>query len=167
MIQHRNIWVYYFPTPRQLTVHCPGNEASPPRTQVLVDAGPLINASACHVQRGFAYISHTTRNNADRTWHSTHLHARQSSNNLATQVPTATRDDHPDTAKTGQPNFSSRYVTTHNRHWFVNTHASKLTRFTNGSALAHNCYYLVFHYVIRRRIFAVTITLWKSAVCRH
>jgi len=49
MVQHQNIWIYYFPTPRQLTVHCPGNEASPPRTQVLVDAGLLINASACHV----------------------------------------------------------------------------------------------------------------------
>jgi len=49
MIQHRNVWIYYFPTPRQLTVRCPGNEASPPGTQVLVDAGLLINASACHV----------------------------------------------------------------------------------------------------------------------
>ena len=49
MIQHRNIWIYYFPTPRQLTVRCPGNDASPPRTQVLVNAGLLINASACHV----------------------------------------------------------------------------------------------------------------------
>jgi len=49
MIQHRNIWIYYFPSPRQLTVRCPGNEASPPRTQVLMKDGLLINASACHV----------------------------------------------------------------------------------------------------------------------
>jgi len=46
MIQHRNIWIYHFPTPRQLTVRCPENEASPPHTQALVNAGLLINASA-------------------------------------------------------------------------------------------------------------------------
>jgi len=46
---HRNIWIYHFPTPRQLTLRCPGNEASPARTQVLVNAGMLFNASACHV----------------------------------------------------------------------------------------------------------------------
>jgi len=49
MIQHQNIWIYHFPTPRQLTVRCLGNEASPPYTQVLVNTGLLINASACHV----------------------------------------------------------------------------------------------------------------------
>jgi hypothetical protein len=49
MIQHWNVWIYHFPTPRQLSVRCPGNEASPPRTQVLVNAGLLFNASACHV----------------------------------------------------------------------------------------------------------------------
>jgi hypothetical protein len=49
MIQHRNVWIYHFPTPRQLSLRCPGNEASPPRTQVLLNAGLLFNASACHV----------------------------------------------------------------------------------------------------------------------
>ena len=67
MVQHQNIWIYYFPTPRQLTVRCPGNEASPPRTQVLVDAGLLINASACHVSTEDLRIYHATMNNADRT----------------------------------------------------------------------------------------------------
>jgi len=61
MIQHRNVWVYYFPTPRQQTVRCPGNEASPPRTQVLVDAGLLINASACHVSTEDLLIYPTLR----------------------------------------------------------------------------------------------------------
>ena len=49
MIRHRNVWIYHFPTPRQLTLRCPANKASPPRTQVLVKAGLLFNASACHV----------------------------------------------------------------------------------------------------------------------
>jgi hypothetical protein len=61
MIQHRNMWIYHFPTPRQLTVRCPGNEASPPRTQVLVNAGLLINASACHVSTDDLRIYPTLR----------------------------------------------------------------------------------------------------------
>jgi len=61
MIQHRNIWIYHFPTPRQLTVRCPGNEASPPRTQVLVNVGLLINASACHVSTEDLHIYPTLR----------------------------------------------------------------------------------------------------------
>jgi len=48
LIQHRNVWIYHFPMP-QLTLRSPGNEASPPRTQVLVNAGLLFNSSACHV----------------------------------------------------------------------------------------------------------------------
>ena len=61
MIQHRNIWIYHFPTPRQLTVRCPGNEASPPHTQILVNAGLLINASACHVSTEDLHIYPTLR----------------------------------------------------------------------------------------------------------
>jgi len=48
LIQHRNVWIYHFPTPRQLTLRSPENEASPPRTQVLVNAWLLYNASVCH-----------------------------------------------------------------------------------------------------------------------
>jgi len=61
MIQHRNIWIYHFPTPRQLTVRCPGNEATPPHTQVLVNAGLLTNASACHVSTEDLHIYPTLR----------------------------------------------------------------------------------------------------------
>ena len=61
MIKHRNIWIYHFPMPRQLTVRCPGNEASPPHTQVLVNAGLLINASACHVSTEDLRICATLR----------------------------------------------------------------------------------------------------------
>jgi len=61
MVQHQNVWVYHFPTPRQLTVRCPGNEASPPHTQVLVNAGLLINASACHVSTEDLRICATLR----------------------------------------------------------------------------------------------------------
>jgi len=61
MIQHRNIWIYHFSTPRQLTVRCPGNEASPPHTQVLVNAGLIINASACHVSTEDLHIYPTLR----------------------------------------------------------------------------------------------------------
>ena len=61
MIQHRNIWIYHFPTPRQLTVRCLGNEASPPHTQVFVNAGLLINASDCHVSTEDLHIYPTLR----------------------------------------------------------------------------------------------------------
>ena len=49
MTQHQNIWIYHFPKPWQLTVRCLGNEASLPCTQVLLNAGLLINTAACHV----------------------------------------------------------------------------------------------------------------------
>jgi len=49
MTQHQNIWIYHFPKPWQLTVRCLGNEASLPCTQVLLNAGLLINTVACHV----------------------------------------------------------------------------------------------------------------------
>ena len=117
MIQHRNIWVYYFPTPRQLTVRCPGNEASPPRTQVLVNAGLLINASACHVSTEDLRIYPTLRGTMQAERDTPHIFmSDKDSNNLAARVPKATRDDHPDTAKTGQHKISSRYVSKHNRH---------------------------------------------------
>jgi hypothetical protein len=35
-------------TPRKLTIRCPGSEASPPRTQILVNAGLLYDATAYH-----------------------------------------------------------------------------------------------------------------------
>ena len=47
--------------PRQLTVRCPGNEASPPRTQVLVNAELLTNTSACHVSTADLHIYPTLR----------------------------------------------------------------------------------------------------------
>jgi hypothetical protein len=46
MIQGRNVWIYHFPTPRQLSFRYPPKEASPPGTQVLVNAGLLFNVSA-------------------------------------------------------------------------------------------------------------------------
>jgi len=117
MIQHRNIWIHYFPTPRQLTVRCPGNEASPPRTQVLVNAGLLINASACHVSTEDLRIYPTLRGTMQAERDTPHIFmSDKDSNNLAARVPKATRDDHPDTAKTGQHKISSRYVSKHNRH---------------------------------------------------
>jgi len=60
LIQHRNVWIYHFPS-RHLTLRCPGNEASPPRTQVLVKAGLLLNASACHVSTEELYMYPTLR----------------------------------------------------------------------------------------------------------
>ena len=61
MIQQRNVWIYHFPTPRQRTVRWPGNKASPPRTQVLVNAGLLFNASACHVSTEDLHLYPTLR----------------------------------------------------------------------------------------------------------
>src|SRR5215475_9127212 len=49
LIRHKDSWIYHFPTPRKLMIRCPGNEASPPHTQTLVDAGLLVNATACHI----------------------------------------------------------------------------------------------------------------------
>ena len=61
MIRHRNVRIYHFPTPRQLTLRCPGNEASPPRTQVLLNAGLLFNASGCHVSTEDLHMYPTLR----------------------------------------------------------------------------------------------------------
>jgi hypothetical protein len=44
-----NIWVYHFPTPWHLTIRCQGKEASPSSPQLLVNAGLLFNATACHI----------------------------------------------------------------------------------------------------------------------
>jgi len=73
MIQHRNIWIYHFPTPRQLTVRCPGNEASPPHTRILVNAGLLINASACHVSTEELHIYPTLRGSMQTELNTPHL----------------------------------------------------------------------------------------------
>jgi hypothetical protein len=61
MIQHRNVWVYYFPTPQKLTIRCPGNEASPSHTQILVNAGLLLNAIACRISTEDLQIYPTLR----------------------------------------------------------------------------------------------------------
>jgi len=73
MIQHRNIWIYHFPTPRQLTVRCPGDEASPLHTQVLVNAGLLINASACHVSTEDLCIYPTLRGTMQTELNTPHI----------------------------------------------------------------------------------------------
>jgi len=73
MIQHRNIWIYHFPTPRQLTVGCPGNEASPPHTQVLVNAGLLFNASACHVSTEDLHMYPTLRGSMQTELNNPHI----------------------------------------------------------------------------------------------
>jgi len=73
MIQHQNVWIYHFPTPRQLTVCCPENEASPPRTQVLVNAGLLINASACHVSTEDLRIYPTLRGTVQTELNTPHI----------------------------------------------------------------------------------------------
>jgi hypothetical protein len=73
MIQHRNIWIYYFPTQRQLTLRCPGNEASPPRTQVLVNAGLLFNASACHVSTKDLHMYPTLRGSMQTELNTPHI----------------------------------------------------------------------------------------------
>jgi len=72
MIRHRNIWIYHFPTP-QLTLRCPGNEASPPRTQVLVNAGLLFNASACHLSTENLHIYPTLRGSMQTELHTPHV----------------------------------------------------------------------------------------------
>jgi len=76
MIQHRNIWIYHIPTPRQLTVRGPGNEASPPHTRARERRTANQRISLPCVHRGFAYISYATRKYADGTRHSTYLPAR-------------------------------------------------------------------------------------------
>ena len=73
IIQHQNVWIYHFPTPRQLTVRCPGNEASPPRTQVLVNARLLINASACHVSTEDLHIYPTLRGSMQTELNTPHI----------------------------------------------------------------------------------------------
>jgi hypothetical protein len=73
MIQHQNVWIYHFSTPRQLTVRCPGNEASPPRTQVLVNTGLLTNESACHVSTEDLHIYPTLRGSMQTELNTPHI----------------------------------------------------------------------------------------------
>ena len=57
----------------QLTLRCPGNEASPPRTQVLVNAGMLFIASAFHVFTEDLRIYPTLRGSMQTELNTTHI----------------------------------------------------------------------------------------------
>jgi len=50
-----------FPNATTTDITLPGNEASPPRTQVLVNGGLLFNAPACHVSTEDLHIYPTLR----------------------------------------------------------------------------------------------------------
>jgi len=72
IIQQRNVWIYHFPTP-QLTLRCPGNETRPPRTQVLVNAGLIFNASTIHVSTEDLHIYSTLRGSMQMELNTPHI----------------------------------------------------------------------------------------------
>jgi hypothetical protein len=73
MMRHGNIWIYHFPTPRQLMIRCPGNEASPPHMQVLMIAGLVFNATACHISTEDLHIYPTLRGSMQTGLHTPHI----------------------------------------------------------------------------------------------
>jgi hypothetical protein len=144
MIQHRNVWIYHFPTPRQLSLRYPGNEASPPRTQVLVNAGLLFTASAYHVSTEDLHIYPTLRGSMQTELDTPHVFLPDSPNNFTARVPPVTRADNADTPRAGQPTVSPRNTSTCK---FLVALPSLFKKITNWNTLAQNCSYL-HHYLL-------------------
>jgi len=47
--KHKSLWLYYFPEPRQVTLHCRKDNAWTTRTELLPEAGLILNASECSI----------------------------------------------------------------------------------------------------------------------
>ena len=45
--KNKSLWLYYFPQPRQVTLHCLKDNAWTTRTELLSEAGLILNASTC------------------------------------------------------------------------------------------------------------------------
>jgi len=47
--RQKSLWIYHFPMPHQVTLHCPTSADPTPRSEVLSDAGLPYNALTCHI----------------------------------------------------------------------------------------------------------------------
>jgi len=56
-----------------MTLRCPGNEASPPLTQLFVNAGLILNASACHVSTEYLHMYPTVRGSSQTELNKPHI----------------------------------------------------------------------------------------------
>jgi len=51
LLRHGEVWVFHFPSPRQVNIRCPRNEWET-RTQTLSGAGLVQNATRCTITTG-------------------------------------------------------------------------------------------------------------------
>jgi hypothetical protein len=153
-----------FQPPRKLTICCPGGKASPPHSQILVNAGLLFNATAYHISTEDLQIYLTLRGSRQ-----TKLDVPQIF--LPHRVPIISQHESHQLRELTPPtlqvldNLNSRLATTlHSMDVDSLFHMHKLlTEFSNAHILAHNCYYLNFCcFTIRTSVYFNKIALRKS-----
>jgi len=168
LIQHRNDRIYHFPTPRQLTLCCPGKEATPPRTQILVNAGLLFNASACHVSTEDLHMYPTLRGSMQTQINTPHTF-------LPDKVPIISPHESHQVQEITMPILQAldsilSHLTTPLHSIDIDSllHMHQTSRNSQTNMLAQNCYYLYYYYfVIRIIVFSTTITLRQTAMYHH
>jgi len=167
MIRHPNIRVYHFPTPHHLTLGCPGNEASPPSTQVLVNAGLLFNASACHVSTENLRIYPTLRGSMQTEFNTRHI-------SLPDKVPIVTQHEYHQLHELTPPilqeldSYDLISQTLCIQWSSIPCYTcTKLHENVKQNTLAHNCYLDYYYFVIRIIVYSTTSTLRQTTMCHY
>jgi len=158
MIQHRNFWIYHFRTPRQLTLRCQGNEASPRRTQVLVNAGLLFNASACHASTEDLHIYPTLRGCMQTELNTPHIF-------LIDKVPIISQHG---SHQLQEPKTQTLQALDNiQSHLKTPLHSIEVDSFLHMHQTSGKSQPQIRYFVIRIIVFSTTITLRQTAMCHR